>query len=377
MSRQIVLVVHALHGGGAERVAVTMASQWAAEGDRVTTITLDSVDSDVYPIDSRVDRVGLDLMKDSRTRLEAIWNNRRRVRALRRAIRDASPDCVVSVTDQMNVLTLLACRSLSVPVIIAEHSDPRHQRLGTIREWLRRRTYPTAAAAVVLTHAVAEHLRPVVRDCPIYVVPNGIARPEHVTDSASPDKRLLVVAMGRLSQEKGFDTLIDAFANLPSRHSDWRLEIAGEGSQRASLQQQIEQHRLGSRAQLVGWVSDPVAFLARAEIFVLSSRYEGFPVSLLEAMSLGMAVVSFDCDSGPREIIRHKEDGLLVEQNDSSKLTQAILQLIEDEPMRQRIGASAGTVVERFGQEQFFARWRDVLRDVLQPTGSNDTSRQS
>ncbi len=371
MTRHIALVVHALHGGGAERVAATMANQWAASGDRVTVITLDTVESDVYHVDSRAERIGLGLMETSRNTWAAIWNNRRRVRALRSAIGSASPDCVVSVTDQMNLVTLLACRGLSVPVVIAEHSDPRHQHLGTIRERLRRRMYPQAAAIVVLTQAVADYLRGVVGARPIYVIPNGIAPPSAHVLSLRTAEEPLIVAMGRLSEEKGFDTLIDAFAALASEHTRWRLKIAGEGPQRTALQQRIEQHAMGARIELVGWVDDPAVFLADAAIFVLSSRYEGFPVSLLEAMALGLAVVSFDCDSGPREIIRHEQDGLLVEPGAERLLTEAMSRLIREASLRQRLGDAACAVVERFSPERFVERWDDVLRHVLQP-GSQD-----
>ena len=288
VSRHIALVIHALHGGGAERVAATMANQWAARGDRVTAITLDTVGSDVYRVDPQVRRIGLGLMRTSRNKLEAIWNNRRRIRTLRRVIRDVAPNCVVSVTDRMNIVTLLACRGLPVPVVIAEHSDPRHQNLGVIWEPLRRRTYRQAAAIVVLTRAVAEHLRGVAGERPIYVIPNGIAAPAEPIRTLQGSIAPLIVALGRLSDEKGFDTLIDAFACVASEHPEWQLEIAGEGPQRAALQQRIEQAGLPARIKLVGWVDDPAAFLARAAIFVLSSRYEGFPVSLLEAMALGL-----------------------------------------------------------------------------------------
>ncbi len=377
MSRQIVLVIHALHGGGAERVAATMANDWVAQGDRVTVVTLDTVDSDVYCVDRRVRRIGLGLMRTSRNMLTAVWNNRRRINALRHAIGEAKPDCVVSLTDRMNIVTLLACQSLPVPVVISEHSDPRHQQLGMIWERLRRKTYRQAAAVVVLTHAVAEVLRPLVAERPIHVIPNGIARPPGEFRSAAAGKDRLIVAMGRLSVEKGFDRLIDAFAPVATQHPDWRLEIAGEGPERARLQQRIEQRKVGSSVRLIGWVDDPVALLTRAQIFVLPSRYEGFPVSLLEAMAQGLAVVSFDCDSGPREMIRHQQDGLLVEQDDRQQLTQAISRLIDDPSLRHRLGDAAREVVDRFSSERFAECWNRVLHEVLQPLGSKETSRQS
>jgi glycosyltransferase involved in cell wall biosynthesis len=361
------LVIHALHGGGAERVAADMANLWVGQGEQVALITLDSVESDVYRVDQRVERVGLGLMGTSRSALQAIRNNRRRIRSLRAALQEAQPDCIVSVTDRMNIVTLLACRGWKTPVVIAEHSDPRHQHLGLVWERLRRWTYPQAAAAVVLTRPVADHLRTRFPDLPVHVVPNGIAAPPDRVAPAADQVSPLVVAMGRLSNEKGFDLLIDAFAEVAPRHQAWRLEIAGEGPERAPLQQRIARHALEDRVQLVGWVDDPVRFLARASVFVLSSRYEGFPVALLEAMAAGLAVASFDCDSGPREIVRHEWDGLLVSPQDRRALAGAIDRLLANSQLRQQLGQAAREVVDRFSCQQFAEQWNKILNDAVPP----------
>ncbi len=365
VSRNVTLVIHALHGGGAERVAATMANQWTDQGDRVTLVTLDTVASDVYPVHPQVERIGLGLMRFSPNAWHAGWNNAHRIRALRQVIRDVPADCVVSVTDQMNVLTLLASQRLHAQVVIAEHSDPRHQRMHAAWERLRSWTYPRCAAAVVLSDAVAQYVRTLVDDRPVYVIPNGIGRPSVTTANVAQRDERMVVAMGRLSPEKGFDLLIDAFARLAAPHADWRLAIAGEGPERDSLQRQIDERGLQQQVQLVGWVNDPERFLARSALFVMSSRYEGFPVALLEAMACGLPVVSFDCDSGPREIVRPDVDGVLVAAEDTAALAQAIERLMVDPATRQRLGTRAGDVVERFSLEVFQQRWTEVLDACL------------
>jgi glycosyltransferase involved in cell wall biosynthesis len=342
-----------------------MANQWVARGDHVTLITLDEVSRDVYPVDPRVVRVGLGWMRAANNVLQAGWNNLGRMRALRRAIHAARPQCVVSVTDQMNILTMAACRHANLPVVLAEHSDPRHQPLGRVRERLRRWLYPQAAAIVVLTQPVADYLRTMARDCPVYVIPNAVSPPAMRAGAGSHPREQRIAALGRLSPEKGFDLLLEAFAELAPQHPEWQLTIAGEGPERCRLQHCIERLRLQSRVTLVGWVDDPLGFLSRAEVFVLSSRYEGFPVSLLEAMSCGLAVVSFDCDSGPREIIRHERDGLLVPPADTHALAAALARLMRDVPLRASLGTAAREVVERFSIARFEAEWDAVLRSVL------------
>jgi glycosyltransferase involved in cell wall biosynthesis len=304
-------------------------------------------------------------MRVSASALHAGWNNAQRFRALRQAIRDVDADLVVSVTDQMNVLTLLATQGLHTRVVIAEHSDPRHQQMNDIWERLRRWTYPWCSAAVVLTESVARQMRAMISERPVYVIPNGIRQPSVTIDNVGARHPNQVVAIGRLSPEKGFDQLIDAFAPLARLHPDWNLAIAGEGPEQPALQQQIDQLRLSEQIRLVGWVRDPEEFLARGSLFVMSSRYEGFPVALLEAMAVGLPVVSFDCDSGPREIIRPDVDGLLVPAGDVSALTDAIDQLQHDAPLRQRLGRAAREVTQRFSQDQFRQRWNAVVDACL------------
>ncbi|MHB0955349.1 MAG: glycosyltransferase family 4 protein [Pirellulaceae bacterium] len=365
MSRNLTLVIHALHGGGAERVAATMANQWTELGDRVTLVTLDTVASDVYPVHPRVERLGLGLMRFSPNSWHGGWNNAQRLRALRHVLREVSADCVVSMTDQMNVLTLLASRGLHARVVIAEHSDPRQQHMNATWERLRRWAYPRCTAAVVLTGAVAPYMSTLVGDRPVYVIPNGVHPPKVTTaDIAQRDERT-IVAMGRLSHEKGFDLLIEACAPLLARHTDWQLEIAGEGPERQALQHQIDERGLQQQIRLVGWVNDAEQFLAHGALFVLSSRYEGFPVALLEAMACRVPAVSFDCDSGPREIVRPDIDGVLVPAGDTAALAQAIEQLMADPLARQRLGTRAGEVSERFSLRLFQQRWNEVLDACL------------
>jgi glycosyltransferase involved in cell wall biosynthesis len=128
------------------------------------------------------------------------------------------------------------------------------------------------------------------------------------------------------------------------------------------LEEQIHARGLEPRVHLGGWIYDPVTVLRNCDAFVLSSRFEGFPNALLEAMALGLPAISFDCPSGPAEIIRHEVDGLLVAAGDVVALAAAIRRTLSDEQFRERLGAEAVRVVERFSVERYFARWDAVLR---------------
>jgi len=367
VSRRLTLVIPSLELGGAERVIAQMANHWSEAGDDVTVVTLSSAASDTYALSPRVARVPLDLLRESRHAPAALWNNVVRVWKLRRALKESRPDAVISFTDRMNVTTLMAAIGLGLPVIVSERVDPARHPIGRAWSRLRIAMYPRAAAHVVQTEKVGDYIRSLARGKPVYVIPNAVSPPapetversKLVKDAARPH----LVAMGRLAPQKGFDLLIEAFARLASKFPQWSLRIVGEGPERAQLERQIAHRGLAGRVTLCGWTSRPESALIGCELFVLSSRYEGFPNALLEAMACGLPAISFDCESGPAEIIRHEVDGLLVPAENVEELARAMERLMSDEAERRRLGEKAREVTGRFGPERYFDLWETVLRE--------------
>ncbi len=360
MARQLTLVIHSLEGGGAERTLAGMANHWAESGDDVTLVTLASPERDAYEIAASVRRVCLAGMQDSTNALQAVVNNFKRLARLRRAIREAQGDAVISFTDKMNVLTLLASMGLGQRMIICERVDPRHHAMGRSWSFLRWRTYAWCDTLVVQTEGVRDYFRRFVPDAKIRVVANAV-QPGANDQTEHVSREPWIIAIGRLEKQKGFDLLIEAFARITEKHPDWRLKILGEGSQRNALGDQIRSLGLDQSVELCGWVESPDAWLRKAEFFVLSSRYEGFPNALLEAMAAGVPAVSFACDSGPSEIIRHEIDGLLVPADDVQQLAQAIDRMILNPKERAAFGQRALEVAERFSRDRFFQCWESIL----------------
>ena len=362
---RLTLVIPGMSLGGAERVLSRLANCWATAGVPVTLITLDTADNDTYQLHAEIKRVGLDVMHDSSGIWEAIRLNRERVRKLRAAILESSPDCVISFTDIMNTLTLMACKQSHLPVIISERADPRQQPIKKVWKFLKQRHYPHAAALVVQTKSVAEYFKPLMNDCPIVVIPNMVMPPGAGSTEMSESSTKTLLAMGRLAHEKGFDLLIQAFAQFADRTPEWNLKILGEGDLRQPLQQQIDGSGLSARIQLAGWDSSPDRALCQAGIFVLSSRHEGFPNALLEAMSHGLPVIAFDCESGPRAIVVHEQNGYLVEDGNVSALAAAMEQLMNDAACRNKLGTAARQVVEKYDQTNILQKWNQVIRQAM------------
>lgn len=360
----VAIVLPSLVGGGAERVAVDLANHWSQQSYAVTIVTIDRSDVSRYAVRENIRRVGLDLMSDSRSLFSAVGNNVRRIRLLRAELKKAQSQVIFSFTDITNVTTLLACRGMKVRTIVCERTDPRHHRIGRVWNGLRNWTYGRASAIVVQTTSVGEWAKAQGWKVPVWVIPNAAPQWSVEVPQSRCERAPTILAVGRLSEEKGYHLLIEAFDAIASRFPDWQLRIIGEGSERVRLVRLIDQLKISGRVLVSGWSSDVAAEMQSAELLAVTSRYEGFPNVILEAMALGLPCVSFDCDSGPREIIRNGVDGLLVPPGDLAAFTNALTELISNDGHRRAMGVAAREVVSRYSRADFYRRWDAVLDEA-------------
>jgi glycosyltransferase involved in cell wall biosynthesis len=180
-------------------------------------------------------------------------------------------------------------------------------------------------------------------------------------DSVGSPFRKRLLAVGRLDYQKGFELLIEAFARLAADARDWELVIVGQGPLREALGERLEELGIGDAAYLAGEVGNLDDWYRDADLFALSSRFEGFPNALLEAMAHGLPAVSFDCDTGPRDIIRPGVDGLLVAPGDVGALEAALRRLMGDAALREQFGKRATDVRDRFAMERVAELWEDLF----------------
>lgn len=369
---RLLLLIHSLSLGGAERVTANLASYWAKKRWQVAVATLTGADCDFYQLDPRVERISLNVAGDSPHGLAAVSNNLRRLHAVRRLLKRWRPDIAIGMMTTSNVYLALAAKGLPLRSIGSERIHPPRMPLGRAWERLRSLTYGHLDAVVALTQATAQWLRTNTGARSVIVIPNHVPWPlpsqEPIRDPTEVMRqgRQVCLAVGRLTRQKGFDLLLRAFAGSAARFPSWDLVIVGEGELREDLQRQAEELGLQGRVHLAGGVGNMGDWYAAADLYVMSSRFEGFGNTLVEAMSYGLPVISFNCEAGPSDIIRHEIDGLLVPNEDVGALRTSLERLMGDEGLRRRLSARATETRERFSQDRIGALWERLFRQIMQ-----------
>jgi glycosyltransferase involved in cell wall biosynthesis len=356
---RIALTIHALFGGGAERLMSQLASRWSAAGHEIHLVTWSTPDTDLYSVPPEVKRHGLGLLAPSRNPLRGLLANFDRIRRLRSTLRNIGPDLILSFCDQMNIVTLQAARKLPIPVIISEHSNPVKQQLSRLWEVWRSRSYPSCSACVVLTDEIANHMQRWVPADRISVIPAAIAPPGTGSTELVPTQRSdkLVLAVGRLSHEKGFDLLIEAWRKIHPQLPGWQLHIAGSGSEHAAL---TAQARDLPSVQLLGWIPNAWPLYQQATMFALSSRYEGFPVALVEALSQGCPSIATRCtEATQRPPLSTALQ--LVDTESSDQLASAILNLAKQPVLRSQLSISSIQAGSEFHWDRIGPLWDRLL----------------
>lgn len=361
------IVIHSLRGGGAERVAVDLATYWHGRGCRVTVVTQTRMDEDAYRLPAGVRRHALGLDAHGGGGARALWDNARRCWVLRRLIRKERPSVVLGMMTKASILSVLAARGQRCRVIASEHTHPPIQNLPRVWQRLRRWAYPRADAVVALTQGTARWLDKALPGVRAQVIPNAVRWPlpdegPQLEPPVQPGRHRLL-AVGRLHPVKGFDLLLAAFARIAPLFPDWDLVILGEGAQREPLQDAVHAADLSGRVFMPGRVGNMMAWYQASDLYVLSSRAEGLSNTLLEAMASGLPCVAFDCETGPREIIREGIDGVLVQPaGDPEALAAWLSDLMAHPEVRDRFANRAVDVRDRFGVARVMALWELVFQ---------------
>ncbi len=365
----ILLVVFSLSFvGGAERVLTIMANYWVEKNWKVTIATFDHGDEQpFYNLSPQVKHEPLNLASMSSNPLKSMINNYKRMKILKQYFTKKKPDLIISFVAKRNILTLLSARNTGIPVIVSERKNPALSSDGFVSRYLKKWLYPKASGVVCQTKEMLDYFLPDLMKNGV-VIPNPVLKADEKkisTEISLPEGNLLFAVGSMNSKEKinqkGFDLLIPVFRNLAQNFSDWKLVILGEGSELLTLKQLVEELHIEKKVYFPGNVKNIHSVLKNGDLFVLSSRYEGFPNALCEAMACGLPAVSFDCSTGPGEIIRDGIDGWLVNSEDVEGLEIALSKMMGNNALRKEMGEKAREIVDRYSLEKVMAQWEYLI----------------
>lgn len=281
-----------------------------------------------------------------------------------RAIRSLEPGVLISTRPTMTSITgRFAPRKVLTVGQDHLNINERLKHPELMRVILSGARHLDCFALLTEADAVDYRDRLVDADTLVTAMPNALPWPVR---PASPLTEKIVISGGRLVEQKGFDLLIQAYALVARARPDWQLHIYGSGSLRPALQRMIVKLRLSEQVKLKGHTDDFDSVLATASVYALSSRYEGFGMVLIEAMSRGLPLVSFDCPRGPGEIVNSGSNGLLVPPEDTDALGEALLKVIEDDELRTQMGKAAHTDARQYEVAAIASRWEDLFEQLLQ-----------
>ena len=368
--RHILLAIHSLEGGGSERQIACLANHLARDSTiaKVSLVTVASSDSDAYSLHPRVERISLhpgSSPPETSNLISKIYFNLFRTRKLKKIASQIAPDVVVSFCDMNNSLVLLALGN-SYPVLISERSDPRFQNMPPFWEAIRHRVYQRAKVCVAQTNDVRDYLRrefyPRKSKTTFLTIPTAIEAPntagqESEQERAKKENRLLFV--GRLSPEKQVAQILHAWKTTHVQLPNWKLRIVGKGPLENELRSLANDLSITGSVEWCSWTSDVWSEYRAARAFVLASRYEGFPQSLVEAMTMGLPCFVTNFSPAIGECIEHLESGFVLKT--LSELPHYLKQLDDDPLLEQRIRTRARMVSRRYQWASIATSWETAI----------------
>lgn len=349
---KILLFVDKLYGGGAERVASILLNHLCKKHDVTAVIFNDKMPA--YPLNSLIK-----IQKITVNGKIRVLHPIERIIKIIKAIRQNRPDLLVSFMVELNRYTLLANAFIRREIIISEQTSIQAQQ-SLSREITRHLLYKLATKVVFVSKSDCDYAKWLKNKTFIF---NPLSC-DIINNCHQRENTIVAIGSQHRWHVKGFDLLMLAWAKIAHQHPDWELQFIGNNDDEY-ISNFAKSLNIDNQVDFLGWTDKIDKVLQTKSIYVLSSRREGFPCSLLEAMSQGCACVAFDCKTGPNEIITDGVSGLLVHNGNVDELVDKLQKLIDNELLRQQLSATAPEGVRMFEKEIIMRQWDDLIENVV------------
>lgn len=358
--KNILLIIPSMRHGGAERVMSILANEWSKnEGIKVNLLLL-TKQKIYYKLDSRINLIEPE-REYSSSFISKVFYSFWIILFIRNVVKGIKPISTLSFCEIYNNLVLLSLVGLSYPIWVSDRNNPANN-LGFLHEYLRKVLYQGANGIIAQTRQGAVILRTKTRNSNIHIVPNPLRDVEIKNEI---NKENIILNIGRNVEQKNQLELIDIFASL-SNAEHWKLQILGMGHLRDDLIRKIKFLGLGNRVELLDFQEDVDSFYQRASIFAFPSLYEGFPNALSEAMAHSLPCISYDCPTGPSELINDSQNGFLINISDKVEFVKKLQLLIDDFDLRTYLGENAKISSQKFSVKEVNRQYLNtILEDEI------------
>lgn len=366
---KIVFVYGNMQRGGAQRVISCLAAYCAQMGDAVTILTLDGGGSD-YELDPGVRIVGLNVSGDSANKLESAKRFLTTERKLRTWMKAEKPDAVLAFSTKMAMRVQLARGQVGPALICSERANPAF-RAESAATRMERRLLKKAEGFIFQTQRVSLLFPPEMRERGT-VIHNGLFSPDipETVTAFAQRRQKEICAVGRLENgQKAYDVMLEAFALFREKHPEHVLHIYGSGSSEAVIRAQAEALGLADSVMLHGNLPHVIHEIKDMGMFLMTSRYEGMPNALIEAMACGLPCVCTDCDFGPAELIRDGENGLLAPVDDVAAIAAAMGRIADDPVLAEKLSRGALEIRRSHARDTICGQYRDYILSMIEHKG--------
>lgn len=353
-------------GGGAERVLAIITTQLAARGHSITLLTFDEPGfKPFYELDSKINVLGLGIGNTSQS--TTIIDSVRRIRAIRSIAKDLKPACIIGFMHSTYIPLGFAVWTLGMPIIASEHTVFQHYKRFPLQRFALQifsfffKKITVVSEQAKLSFPVHLQKKMQIINNPIFIKNLGL----QADTSFHIDQRMVLLTVGRLSLVKNHFTLIKAFSKIVDLVPDWDLHIVGEGEYRKELESQIRELNLENRVFLIGAVSDVSIVYLSAQLFVMTSLYESFGLTTVEALSYGLPVITFSDCEGLNTLVKHNYNGILVKPNASrsDQLADALYLLMSNNELRVSLAKNC-VLPHGFEILEVTSCWEKLINDL-------------
>ncbi len=356
--KTIAFYIGSLAKGGAERVITNLAEFYCQNGYKVYMVTK-MLEENEYSISQEITRIIADITPDEETNSRA-KNLYLRIHKLRKIWKDIKPNAIVSFIGKNNLMSIASSRGMRIPVYVSVRSAPQREIGMGLSKYLTFFLF-SMAKGIILQTTEAKNFFPSFLHKKIMILPNSV-NPKFIKPLYQGEREPVIVSVGRLDDNKNQQILIEAFDILKDEFPDWRLEFYGDGENYNKLSEMIDAKNLTQRIKLMGSRPDIDIQIQKASIFVLTSKVEGMPNALIEAMALGLAVISTDCPcGGPADLIQNKVNGILVPVDDLDALCSSLREVLSNESYRKELSVKAHNIIDTMNPDKVNQLWMECI----------------